>query len=76
MTRALRPATPGQLEQAVVALILLRRARNSLRYAACPKSIDRLNATIKSTEGSIRHLERRVSATANARAAMLAGSAA
>lgn len=70
MSRALKPATPGQLENARVALVLLRRARNGLTYAGCSKSLDRLTSTIKSTEGAIRHLERRVSATANARAAM------
>lgn len=62
MSRALRPATQENVIEAQKALELLRLARMWLRGADCPKALERVEATIKSTEGAIRHLERRARA--------------
>jgi hypothetical protein len=71
MSRALKPATPDQQVHAENALDCLRKARAWMRYAETPKTMARLEATIKSAEGSIRHIERRVVATAALRSELL-----
>lgn len=63
MTRKLKPATADQRIHAENALKYLRKARFWMHYADTPKTYERLQSTIKSAEGSLRHLDRRVAAT-------------
>lgn len=64
MPRSLKPASHDNVIQAENALACLRQARNWLRNADSPRSLARVLAAIKSTEGAIRHLGRRVGASA------------
>lgn len=59
----IKPATLQQQYAAENALAYLRKARRWLVYADCPQTVDKLRSTIKSTEGAIRHIQRRVRAT-------------
>lgn len=42
------------------ALVYLRRARNDLRAAGCPKAAAAVRRAVKSTEGALRHAQRRL----------------
>lgn len=58
----LKPATEQQRAQALAALRLLCSARDLLRRADSPKTLERTRAAISSAKGAIRHLSRRVRA--------------
>lgn len=59
MPRILKPADASTYRAAENALLSLRAARDHLRDAGCPRSLARVLAAIRSTEGAIRHVERR-----------------
>lgn len=54
------PATEDNVEHAKTALAHLKLARHHLMLAGAPQSIQRVRSAIKSTEGALRHIERRV----------------
>lgn len=61
MARALKPATGAQLRCTRMALDCLKEARRYLAAADAPRSLARVKAAINSTEGAVRHAERRAS---------------
>lgn len=56
----LNAATTAQAKALTRALTLMRSAREELKRADCPRSLERLRRTIKSAEGAERHMVRRL----------------
>lgn len=57
--RRLAPAKPKAKRQIDEALQLLRRARKLLREAGAPNATQKVSYAINSTEGALRHCDRR-----------------
>lgn len=55
----LRPATLAQKQEARYALSALREVRDALKLADCPQALAAVRRAIKSTDGALRHVERR-----------------
>lgn len=64
MARPLAPATANDVHNVAAALSDLRAARQRLSAAGCPSALASVQAAIKSTEGALRHVQRRADATA------------
>ena len=60
MARQIAPATQDQANHLEAALDYLRKARPWLRGARCPKTLAKLESTIKSAEGARRHMSHRI----------------
>lgn len=60
--RTLRPATAAHVAHVERALEYLAAARTHLAEADCPQALERVRSCIKSTEGALRHIERRAAA--------------
>ncbi len=58
--RNLRPATTDQAANLLNALEAMRTARRLIGKADCPQSKKRLDAALKSAEGALRHMRRRL----------------
>ncbi len=63
MPRPLAPATARDVDDVRQALELLRLARSYL-VETSPNALARVQAAIKSTEGALRHVQRRADVTA------------
>lgn len=59
MARPLAPARPHDVKHVSDALEMLRSARTRLAAAECPAALAKVQAAIKSTEGALRHVQRR-----------------
>ena len=59
MSRKLRPATEIQVLSAKAAVYSLKLAREYLRAAGSPQTLNRVRETLKSAEGALRHAQRR-----------------
>lgn len=57
--RPIRPASADTLKPISDAREHLRTARSLLRQAGTPQALRRVQATIRSTEGAVRHAQRR-----------------
>lgn len=66
MSRLLRQANALSVFEVRKAVQLLRAARDELKRADCPVSLAKVRRAIKSTEGALRHAERRAQAFAQA----------
>lgn len=62
MSRKLRPASDLEVLSARAAVYSLKLAREYLRAAGSPQTLNRVRATLKSAEGALRHAQRRASA--------------
>ena len=58
----MKPAKEWQAGNLGDALRYLRSARAMLELAECPKTLNRVRAAVKSAEGAMRHMERRLRA--------------
>ena len=56
----MKSATWVDWGQAADALEHLRQARDLLKLTGCDKSVERVRSAIKSVEGALRHLDRRI----------------
>lgn len=56
----LKPITIDQLAEISDAISLLRVAREKLKMADAPRSVEKVRAALKSAEGAFRHGERRL----------------
>jgi hypothetical protein len=56
----LKPATPEQRLEVQRAVYCLQVAREKLKRAGCNQSLIRVRSAIKSAEGALRHIDRRV----------------
>ena len=59
MPRQLTPAGSADVQRVRRALTLLREARDLLRQAGAARTVERVQAAIKSADGAVRHVERR-----------------
>jgi len=59
MSRSLEHATSSDVRRVQAALDHLRKARNLLREAGCPRATERVRAALSSTAGALTHMERR-----------------
>ena len=60
--RKLKPATRYNVYDVGDALRCLMQARYYLQKADCPKALARVRAAISSTQGALRHVQRRAAA--------------
>lgn len=63
MSRPLTPATARDVSNVLDALEHLRAARRLLSAADCPAALPKVASAIKSTEGALRHVQRRYRAS-------------
>jgi predicted nucleic acid-binding Zn-ribbon protein len=56
---SLQPGVPRTEIELYIALELLRNARERVRAANCPRTLQKIRSAIKSAEGAARHLRRR-----------------
>jgi len=59
MPRQLKPAESADVIRVRRALSLLREARDLLRQVGAVRTVERVQAAIKSADGAVRHVERR-----------------
>jgi hypothetical protein len=59
----LRPSTIEQVRAVHDALDYLRKARDQLTFAEAPQAAGKVRDALKSTEGALRHIQRRHDAT-------------
>lgn len=59
MSRPLTPATRLDVTRVMDALEMLRAVRARLADADCPAALAKVQSAIKSTEGALRHVQRR-----------------
>lgn len=64
MPRRLAPASRLHVQKVESALALLREARGLLDEAGAPAALASVRAAIKSTDGALRHVQRRAEACA------------
>jgi hypothetical protein len=69
MARPLSPATPNDVANVQRALQLLRQARDCLADTGSPNALARVNLAISSTDGAVRHVQRRANANRHDRSA-------
>lgn len=62
MTRQIKPASHADVRMVKRALEDLRRARNALTHTGCRSAAAKVRKAMKSCEGAVRHVERRVMA--------------
>lgn len=55
----IRPATLGQLTDVRITVELLKQSRANLKYANCPKTLERVRLALSSAKGALRHIEHR-----------------
>lgn len=67
MARKLAPASADDVQNVQLALYHLRQARDHLKRANTPQAAAKVASTIKSTEGALRHVQRRADVTAAAK---------
>lgn len=60
--RQLKPTNPGDVHRVQTAVIGLRIALRMLTAAGCEKSAAKVRLAITSTDGALRHVQRRASA--------------
>lgn len=63
MARTLRHASHATVTHAMRALALLKQAREELAKADAPQALARVRAAITSTDGAVRHAQRRAAST-------------
>lgn len=68
MARNIQPATPDQAICLDNALAAMRKAREWMKAANCPKALEALDSALKSAEGAKRHMGHRVRRTEEAAA--------
>lgn len=56
----LKPATTQQAARLNGAVACLRLAQKELAAADCPRTMAKLRGVLKSAEGAVRHMQRRV----------------
>lgn len=59
MARPLNPASAADVTRVLDALEMLRAVRARLTAAECPAAVAKVASAIKSTEGALRHVQRR-----------------
>lgn len=60
MSRPLKAAAKADRVAVASAIKHLKRARDDLAFAGADKAADKVRAALKSAEGALRHVERRI----------------